>query len=338
MVVRSSPLLQRIMNAVQVATFGGPEVCKAVSIPTPSFDSTQVLIKTEYAGINPVDTYIRSGTYARKPKLPYTPGSDCSGTIAAVGKDVTEFKEGDSVFTVRTVTGTCAEYCVADPHLTFPLNTDRLSYQQGACLGVPYFTAYRALIKRAQAKAGESVLIHGASGGVGTISVQLAKHLGLKVFATAGTENGIRIVKESGADFIYNHRTPDYTKQIMADVGDAGLNIIIEMLANVNLQKDLEMVSANGRIVIVGSRGDVNISPRFTMAKECTITGCMLGKSLEEDWREMGDAIAEHQKQSWLKPVVSLAKEYSLSNVDEAHSDIMSSAGASGNLVIKTTQ
>jgi len=331
--VNRSNILRSVMKAVRVTEFGAPDVCKVAQIAKPTPASKQVLIKTEYSGLNPVDTYMRSGNYARLPDLPYTPGSDCSGVVEAVGEDVTQYKQGDTVFTVRSVTGTCAEYNVAEESQTFPLNTDKLSFKQGAGLGVPFFTAYRALVTRAQAKNGETILIHGASGGVGTLCVQIAKHLGLKVLATAGSDAGLQIVKDCGADFTYNHHTSGYVEKIMEDTADKGVNIVVEMLANINLQRDLDILSKHGRVVIVGNRGTIEINPRSTMAKESSIVGCMLGNSTEGDWAEGKKAVIQYQSEGWLQPVTST--EYTMSEVPQAHIDIMNTKGSAGSLVIK---
>lgn len=154
------------MRAVRVFEFGGPEVLRLqADVPIPSPEDAQVLIKVHACGVNPVETYIRSGNYARKPALPYTPGSDVAGVIEGVGGRVTAFKKGDRVFTSATLSGGYADYAVAEADTVFPLS-DKLSFSQGAAIAIPYFTAYRALFLKGHAKAGESVLIHGASGGV----------------------------------------------------------------------------------------------------------------------------------------------------------------------------
>uniref|UniRef100_A0A6G1RG13 Crystallin zeta n=1 Tax=Hypotaenidia okinawae TaxID=2861861 RepID=A0A6G1RG13_9GRUI len=139
---------RNVMRAVRVFEFGGPEVLKLqpdVAIPDP--EENQVLIKVHACGVNPVETYIRSGSYARKPALPYTPGSDVAGVIERVGKRVAAFKKGDRVFTLDTISGGYADYAVAAANRTFPLS-DKLDFKQGAAIGIPYFTAYRALFQK----------------------------------------------------------------------------------------------------------------------------------------------------------------------------------------------
>ncbi|XP_029473895.1 quinone oxidoreductase isoform X3 [Rhinatrema bivittatum] len=265
-----------LMRAVRVLQFGGPDVLKLHSdVPVPNPEDNQVLIKVHACGINPVETYIRTGSYLRKPALPYTPGSDVAGVIESIGKGVATFKKGDRVFTTSTVTGGYAEYATASVHAVYPL-PDNLSFKQGAAIGIPYFTAYRALFKRAQVKPGERVLVHGASGGVGIATCQVARAYGTKVFGTAGTAEGMSLVLQNGAHEVFNHREDNYINKIKDATGGQGVDVIIEMLSNINLSNDLQLLSYGGRVIVVGARGPVEIHPRDTMAKESSIIGVAL--------------------------------------------------------------
>src|SRR6516225_3878944 len=162
------------MKAIQVHQFGGPEVLALHEIPTPEPGPGEVLVRVRAAGVNPYDTYMRNGSYAIKPPLPYTPGSDAAGTIEAVGQAITRVKSGDRVYTATTISGAYAEYALALESQVHHL-PERISFAQGAGLWVPYGTAYTALHHHAAARAGETVLIHGASGGVGVAAVQFAR-------------------------------------------------------------------------------------------------------------------------------------------------------------------
>ncbi|XP_071140742.1 quinone oxidoreductase-like [Mytilus edulis] len=331
--MKSSGLIRNIMKAVRVAQFGGPEVLKVEeNVPIPKPQDNQVLVKVYAAGINPVDTYIRSGTYAVKPALPYTPGNDVAGIVENVGKNVTTLKEGDRVFSMRTVTGGYAQFCLTEEQFTQPLD-DNLTFEQGAALGVPYYTAYRATVISGKARAGETILVHGASGAVGLACVQLAKNLGLTVLGTAGSKAGMDIVEENGCDFVFNHKSDNYTQQIMDATKGEGPDLIIEMLANVNLDKDLNMIKKKGRIVIVGNRGTIEINPRLTMAKECIVTGIVLMNSTPDDWKEMNASIQTGMQNGWVKP--HIGKEYSLNQSATAHNDVINNTGTQGKLVIK---
>src|SRR5437870_3041880 len=229
------------MKAIRVSEFGGPEVLKLQDVPDPKPDSGQVLVRVKAAGVNPADTYIRSGTYARKPNLPYTPGMDAAGVVEAVGPNVKRFKAGDRVYTSGSITGAYAELTVCEESRVHPLPS-KVSFAQGAALGVPYGTAYRALFQRGHAKAGETLLVHGASGGVGIACVQFARAFGMTVIGTAGTEKGLALVTAQGAHHVADHRTPDYEKKITAFTDVRGVDLITEMLANVNLAKDLSLL------------------------------------------------------------------------------------------------
>src|SRR5258708_5436157 len=234
------------MKAIRVHEFGGPEVLWLDEVPTPRPGPSEVVVRMHAAGVNPVETYIRAGKYARLPELPYTPGNDGAGVVEQVGSDVSEFKAGDHVYTSGSITGTYSEFALCKKEQVHPLPAN-VSFAQGATMGTPYATAYRGLLQRAAAKPGETVLVHGASGGVGTAAVQLARAHGLRVFGTAGSDEGFKLVREQGAHEMFDHRTPDHFDQIMKTTGGRGVDVIVEMLANVNLRKDLTMLANAGR-------------------------------------------------------------------------------------------
>ncbi|CAI5776926.1 quinone oxidoreductase [Podarcis lilfordi] len=323
---------RHVMRAVKVFEFGGPEVLKLqADIPLPVPGENQVLIKVHACGINPVETYIRSGTYAKKPALPYTPGSDVAGVVQGVGEHVTTFKKGDRVFTLGTISGGYAEYTISSVDTVFSLS-DKLDFKQGAAIGIPYFTAYYALFQKGSAKAAETVLVHGASGGVGIAACQIARAYGLKVFGTAGTEEGIKLVLQNGAHEAFNHKKKDYLTQIKEAAGAHGIDVVIEMLANVNLAHDLQLLSSGGRVMIVGSRGPIEINPRDTMLKESSIRGILLFSASKDELRECAASVLAGVEAGWLQPAVG--PEYSLEKVAEAHKDIIHSPGALGKMVL----
>jgi len=327
-----SRVVHKIMRTVKVSKFGGPEVLKVeTGVPVPKPGDNELLIKVKATGVNPVDTYIRNGTYSRVPDLPYTPGDDSAGVVEAVGVGVTGFKIGDRVMTVRSLTGTYADYHKADPSFVAQLDS-KLSFQEGACVGIPYYTAYKALYFRAKATPGESVLIHGASGAVGVAAIQLSKALGLTVYGTAGTKEGVDMVKAQGADHVFNHRLEGYQGDIMKATNGAGVDVILEMLANVNLQSDLTMLKFQGRVVIIGCRGSIEINPRLTMGKELSILGVALMTSTPAEWKTMHAAIEAGQRGGWVKPCVG--RVYSLEEAATAQNDVINNTGTMGNLVL----
>jgi len=318
---------------VRVHAFGGPEVLKVENIPIPKVQENQVLVKVLATGINPVDTYIRAGAHLVRPELPYIPGGDSAGIVEAIGNGVKNFKVGQRVYTIGAL-GTYAEYTIASQFNVHPLS-EKLSFEQGAAVGVPYYTAYRSLFLKAHSKAGESVLIHGASGGVGTAAVQLAKAHGLRVFATAGTKEGLDLVKSCGADEVFNHREKDYVDKLLKATENRGFNVILEMLANVNLNTDLSQLSAlNARVIVIGSRGPIpEFVPRLVMGKELSIIGCALFTTTAAEWVEMSKAIGDGIEKGHLKPIID--KEYSIDEVAKVHQDIINSSGAKGKLILK---
>ncbi|XP_066508367.1 quinone oxidoreductase-like isoform X1 [Hoplias malabaricus] len=288
----------KVMRAIRVSEFGGPSVLKLCSdLPVPTPGQKQVQIRVHACGVNPVETYIRSGSYARKPNLPYTPGSDVAGVVEAVGDGVHFLQAGDRVFTTATESGGYAEYTIASEGSVHKL-PDSLDYKQGAAIGIPYFTAYRALFHKAHAKPGETVLIHGASGGVGVAACQLARAFGLRVLGTAGTPEGLKLVLNNGAHMAFNHREKGYLDQIQ----------------------------------IVGCRGPIEINPRDTMTKESSIIGVALFYATKEETAEAAAALVAGMEAGWLKPVVG--PEYTLDKAAQAHEDIINSSGASGKMVL----
>src|SRR5881409_2844579 len=283
------------MKAILVREFGGPEVLKLEEVLTPKPAAGQVLVRIHAAGVNPYDTYMRAGTYAVKPPLPYTPGSDAAGVIEAISADVKKVKPGDRVYTAKTVTGAYAQYALALEEQVHPL-PERISFGQGAGVWVPYGTAYHALHHAALAQASETVLVHGASGGVGTAAVQMARAMGLTVLGTAGTQKGADLVKREGAHQVFDHSKAGYQEEIMKAAGGRGVDVILEMLANVNLAADLKLLAQMGRVVVIGSRGDVTITPRDLMGRRASIRAFTLWALTEAESIEVHAGITAGKK------------------------------------------
>jgi len=321
------------MKAIRVHQFGGPEVLKLEEVPDLQSGAGQVVVQVRAIGVNPVEAYIRTGTYVVKPTLPYTPGMDAAGVVSAVGSGVTSVKVGDRVYTSGSISGTYAEQALCTEAQVHPLPAS-LTFEQGAALGVAYGTAYRALFQRGDGKKGEEVLIHGASGGVGTASVQLARAAGMLVTGTAGTEAGRKLVIDQGAHHVADHSAPGYVEDLMTLTGGRGFDLIIEMLANKNLPADLGMLAKRGRVIVVGNRGTVEINPRDIMGKETDIRGMALLSVGPEDMRKIHAGLAPKLASGTLRPVV--AKTIPLANATQAHNEIMKPSGAHGKLVMVT--
>ena len=317
------------MKAIRVHEFGPPDVMRLEEVPDPEAGVGQVVVRVRAAGVNPVDAYVRAGSYARKPSLPYTPGTDAGGVIESVGKDVT-LNVGTHVYVSGSVTGTYAEKALcleADVHelpsaVTFP---------QGAAINVPYATAYRALFQRAHATPGEFVLVHGASGGVGIAALQIARAAGLRVLGTAGSPKGMELVLHEGAHYALNHQAPDHFEQALTLTGGRGVDVVLEMLANVNLGKDLKILALGGRIVVVGSRGPTEIDPRDTMIRDAAILGMLLFNIPERELKAIHCALFSGLENGVLRPVIG--KELPLAEAPKAHEAILKSS-AYGKIVL----
>ncbi len=321
------------MKAIRVHKFGGPEVLQLDDVPDPKAGPGQVVVRIRAAGVNPVDTYIRSGSYAMLPTLPYVPGNDCAGVIETVGQGVTRFKRGDRVYVVRTTTpmsGGYAELALCEASTVHPLPAN-VSFSQGAGVSVPYGTAYRGLHNKAHARSGETLLVHGASGGVGIAAVQLGVAHGMTVVGTAGTERGRKLVQEHGAHHVLDHSTSDYLTKLMEVTGTRGADVILEMLANVNLQKDIDVVARFGRIVVIGNRGTIEINPRGTMGKDAAIFGLALWNAAPEEMASIHAAIGAGLANGTLRPVVG--QELPLKEAVRAHEAVLK-PGAYGKIVL----
>src|SRR5260221_6439996 len=205
------------MKAIRVHQLGGPDVLKLEDAPDPSAGPGEVVVRVRAAGVNPVDAYIHTGNYARKPPLPYTPGFDGAGEVESVGADVKGFRAGDRVYisgpgSTIAGAGTYAERALCSLSQLHLLPA-KASFGQGAALGVPYCTAYRALFQRADAKPGETVLVHGATGGVGIAAVQLAVARGLRVFGTGGTQERLPTPTPLGGAPLLHYKRPGHPQQ-----------------------------------------------------------------------------------------------------------------------------
>lgn len=318
------------MKAIRVSEYGGPSVLKLEEIPAPQPGSGQVLVRNHAAGINPVDTYLRSNTDNRGPKLPYTPGSDGAGVVEAVGAGVTSVKAGDRVYIGGSVTGTYAEMALCTEGQVHPLPA-HVSFAQGAAMNVPYATAYHALIHRGHAAEGEIVFVHGASGGVGIGAVQIARARGMTVIGTAGTPRGRQLVLEQGAHHVLDHTAPNYLKELTDLTGGKGPDVILEMLANVNLQHDLAVIAMHGRIVVIGNRGNVEINARLAMNKNAAIVGMALFHASPAQLAGIHAALVEGLRNGSLRPVIG--EEIPLAQAPRAHEAVMA-PGHFGKIVL----
>jgi len=318
------------VKAIRVSAYGGPSVLKLEEIPAPQPEATQVLVRNHAVGVNPVDTYLRSNTDNRGPKLPYTPGSDSAGVVEVVGDSVTRVKKGDRVYVGGSLSGAYAEMTLCEQTQVHEL-PGSVSYAQGAAINVPYATAFHALFHRAHGEAGESVLVHGASGGVGIAAVQLARARGLTVIGTAGTEKGRRMVAEQGAHHVLDHNAPGYLDEVVKLTGGQGVDVILEMLANVNLQNDFGALAMRGRVAVIGNRGSVEFNARLAMNKNAAIIGVALFHATPAQLAGIHAALVEGLRNGSLRPVIQ--QEIPLAQAPRSHEVVMEN-GHFGKIVL----
>ena len=317
------------MKAMQMTDYGPASDLSLVDTQTPSINDDQILVKIGAAGVNPVDTYIRSGTNNYSTTFPHTPGSDGAGTIVELGANVTGFEVGQRVYFSRNLTGSSAEFAACAATHTYPL-ADALSFEEGACLGIPYTTAHRALFGRANGKAGDKVLVHGATGAVGIATVQLALAAGMDVVASAGTDAGADLLRQQGVKSVIMHNEADHLAPYQSLA--TGFDIVIEMLANHNLDQDLKALAFGGCVAVVGNRGTVEINPRDLMARDASVIGVALANVKPAELAMIAKSLRPLFEKGVLKPVIR--HSYPLAELAQAHEDVLKS-GALGNLVIQ---
>lgn len=317
------------MKAIRVHEFGEPDVLKLETVPDPVPAKGQLLLQIKAIGVNPVETYIRAGKYGPR-AFPFTPGSDCAGIVKSVGEGVTDYKVGDRVYAASTLSGAYAELALCDANKVFPL-PEKVTFAQGAALGVPAATAYKAAFMRGQLKPGETVLVHGATGGVGLACVQMARARGCTVIGTGGSPKGRELLQKEGAHHVLDHTAPDYLDQLMKLTHGKGVDAILEMLANVNLDKDLTVLAKFGRVVVVGNRGRVEIDPRQTMARDADIRGMTLMNVTDAELYGIHRALGAALEAGILRPIIDY--EMPLAEAARAHHEILE-GGSHGKIIL----
>ncbi len=322
------------MKAIRAHSFGGPEVLRLEEVDDPRAGPGEVVIEVRAAGVNPADTYMRNGTYAIVPDLPYTPGGDAAGIVSAVGDGGEAFSVGDPVF-VGTAMSMDLTGCYAQKVKRKAKEVVRLpegvSFAQAATFGVSFTTAHYALFARGGARAGERLFIHGASGSVGTSAIQLAKRAGLTVIGSGGTAEGLELILAEGADLAVDHTKEGYLEEVRRFTEGQGPDLILEMLANVNLAADMDLAAKFGRIVVIGNRGEITVNPRVAMMKELDIRGIALWNASPDQVAPMVTDILAGVAEGSLRPVVG--REMPLAEAAAAHVAVLE-PGVLGKIVL----
>jgi NADPH2:quinone reductase len=304
------------MKAIRVNELGGADKLTLEEIEKPTPKADEVLIKVAAAGINYADTMMRAGNYLTKPELPFIPGYEVAGTIAAVGEKVTNFKVGQRVL-ATTNSGGYAEFATAKAVVSMPI-PDELGFGESTALLVQGLTALGLLNGT---KSGDSILVHAAAGGVGTLLVQLAKYKGLKVIGTASSEQKLQKVLELGADFAINYTEDDWTDEVLQATDNQGVDWIIEMVGGDIVGKNLKVLAKHGTMWVYGSASnqDFRVSVLGLMAKNHTISGYWLMNESIENRIAFTKELLEHLGAGRLKIEVT---GFPLEQAKEAHEAI----------------
>lgn len=324
------------LKAIEMKNFGPSENLQLANITLRPIEPNEVKVRVFAAGVNPSDVYTSTGTYAIKPTLPYTPGLDGAGVVEEIGALVKDVKVGDRVFVASLpgkTTGTFAQMVICDAHYVMQLPA-HISFEQGAALGIPALTAFRAVVQKGHVEAYHTVLIHGASGAVGLQAVQIAKSIGALVIGTASREEGKALVKAAGADYVVDHLTADNLEEVLEITNGNRPDIIIEFLANENLATDLELIAEYGKIIIVGNRGEITINPRVIMQKECDVTGMVLFNLADDMHHVLMTSVAMLLNANKLTPIVG--HSYALADAGKAFDAVM--AGEHNGKVVLTIE
>ena len=304
------------MKAIRVHELGGAEklTLEEIEKPTPAAD--EVLVKTAAAGINYADTMMRSGNYLTKPDLPFTLGYEAAGIIEAVGENVTNLNIGQRVL-ATTSSGGYAEFATAKAAMTMPI-PDELGFGEATALLVQGLTALGLLN---ETQSGQTILIHAAAGGVGTLLVQLAKHKGLRVIGTASSEQKLELVASLGADFAINYSEDDWTDEVLKATDGKGVDWLIEMVGGEIVAKNLKVLAKHGTMWIYGAASgeDFKVSVLSLMAKNHAIRGYWLMNESVENRIKFTKELLGHLGAGRLKIQVT---EFPLEQAKEAHEAI----------------
>jgi NADPH:quinone reductase len=308
----------KIMKAIRVHELGGVDKLTLEEVEKPTPNADEVLIKVAAAGINYADTMMRSGNYLTKPDLPFTLGYEAAGTIAEIGENVTHLKVGQRVL-ATTISGGYAEFATAKANAAMPI-PDELGFGESTALLVQGLTALGLLNGT---KSGETILIHAAAGGVGTLLVQLAKHKGLKVIGTASSEQKLHKILDLGADVAINYSESDWTDEVLQATDGKGVNWLIEMVGGDIVAKNLKVLAKHGTMWIYGSASgqDFNVSVLSLMHKNHIIRGYWLMNESIENRIAFTKELLGHIKEGRLKIQIT---EFPLEKAREAHEAIES--------------
>ncbi|MEB2652400.1 NAD(P)H-quinone oxidoreductase [Pseudomonas siliginis] len=309
------------MTRIEITEPGGPEVLQARRVPLPTVGEGQVLIRVHAAGINRPDALQRAGKYPMKPGMDPIPGLEVAGEVVAVGAGVTRFAVGDRVCAL-TNGGGYAEYCAVPAGQTLPV-PDGVDWVQAAAIPETFFTVWANLFGLGGAKAGQRVLIHGGTSGIGTTALMLCREFGIEAFATAGSAEKCDAIRQLGGQPI-NYREEDFAKVIAQKTADQGVNVILDIMGGSYLNGNISALAMDGRLVMLGFLGGAranDIDLLAILGKRAVVTGSLLRARTATEKAAIADQLQEHV---W--PALSagrclpiIDKVYPLADAAQAH-------------------
>jgi len=324
------------MNYIQIEKHGDPGVLKLHSMPVPEPGPGEVLIKVAAAGVNRPDVMQRKGLYPPPPGATDVPGLEVSGTVVSVGQNVSKPPINSEVCALVTCGG-YAEYCLAAASICLPV-PEKISLVNAAGIPETFFTVWTNVFKRGQLKAGESLLVHGGSSGIGTTAIQLGKAFGATVYTTAGTSDKCEFCNNLGADAAINYREQDFSEEIKRLTEGKGVNVILDMVGGPYFPKNIRLLADEGRLVQIalmqGSKAEVDF--RSLLLKRVTLTGSTLRPRSVEEKTKIAQAL---QKNVWpllesgaIRPIIH--QTFPLKQASEAHR-LMESSAHIGKILLK---
>ncbi len=329
--------MKDLMQAVSIREPGAPEVLQPVTVPVPELGEFDVLVEVSAAGVNRPDILQRLGMYPVPADASPLPGLEVAGKVVARGKAASRWQEGDKVMAL-THGGGYAEYCrVNENHcLAMP---GSLSFTEAAAVPETFFTVWYNVFMRGDLRAGETLLVHGGSSGIGTTAIQIAKAKGARVVVTAGTDNKCRFCEELGADHAINYRTNDWEKEVTDLTSATGVDVVLDMVAGPYMQKNMNVLGRDGRYVIIaflqGPKADLDM--RQVLSKRLTITGSTLRPQTVAEKAAIAAEISQHVlpmlETGKVRPIIHAT--FPLVDARIAH-ELMESSSHMGKIVLQT--
>jgi putative PIG3 family NAD(P)H quinone oxidoreductase len=327
--------LPETMTAIEIATPGGPEALRAARRPVPRPGAGEARVRVAAAGVNRPDVMQRKGSYPPPAGITDIPGLEIAGTVAAIGADADGWKVGDTVCAL-VAGGGYAEYCLAPVPQCLPLPRG-LGMTEAAALPETVFTVWDNLFTRGRLAAGESVLVHGGSSGIGTTAIQIARALGARVFATAGSKEKCAACEKLGAERAINYREEDFLEVVRASTGGHGVDVVLDMVGADYFAKNLDVLAPEGRLieiaVMTGSRTELSLVK--LMGKRLTITGSTLRARTVAEKGAIARGVREKVwpliEAGKLKPLIHAT--FPLARAADAHA-LMETSGHIGKIVL----